>query len=58
MSRILEAPNMLQENQSVAEKESIAGNQPVEKEFQSAEKAAKNNLPKSGLNPKDYQRTT
>jgi len=49
---------MLQENQSVAEKESIAGNQPVEKEFQSAEKAAKNNLPKSGLNPKDYQRTT
>jgi len=56
--KIANEKDMLQENQSVAEKESITGNQLVEKEIQSAEKAAKNILPRSGLNPKDYQRTT
>jgi len=43
---------MLQENQTAAEKESAVGNQPIEKEIQSAEKAADSNLPKEWIEPK------
>jgi len=37
---------MLQENQTIVENKFVAGNQPVEKEIQSAKKVVDNNLSK------------
>ena len=46
---IVDEEETTQEKQSTAELESAAGNQSVEKEIQSTEKAADNNLPKEGV---------
>ena len=48
--------DMLQENQTIVEKEYAAGNLPVEKEIHSVEKAADNNLPKEWIKPKELSK--
>jgi len=49
MPNIVDEEETTQEKQSTAKLESAAGNQLVEKEIQSTEKAADNNLPKEGV---------
>ena len=50
--KITDKEGILQEKQTVVELESTAGNQPVEKEIQSAKKVADNNLLKKWIEPR------
>ena len=51
-SKIADEEETAQEKKSAAEFETVAGNQSAEKEIQSTEKFADNNLPKEWIEPK------